>query len=165
MMKNARILAATAAALTVGLVSACGTSTPVQPVAADSNCTEVAKPSDPHGLIGNEWPWMPSCDVLSDVTPGVDPQRAEAIVFDARQRVVAAKRNISVLAMVGNKESDPEALTEFHGRIENVRGRLADDLVDSTLALKGTPPEGFSLDYVRGGTIHSASPGLTGQGR
>lgn len=189
-MKNARILAA-ASALAVGL-TACGGSTPsAAPVLADKNCTELAKPSDPHGLIGNEWPW-PACNALSDVTPGVDPQRAEAIVFDARQHVAAAKRNIAVLATVGNKETDPDALTEFHGRIENVRGRLADDLMRSRAALEGHAPEGFALDYrnspnpmscadawdfdkciATGGRdkgvfpyeTHTASPGMTGAGR
>lgn len=146
-MKNSRILAAASTMMAVGLMTACGGSTPsASPIPPDKNCTELAKPSDPHGLIGNEWPW-PACSALDDVQPGVNQERAEAVVFDARQRVAAAKRNIAVLATVGNKETDPEALTEFHGRIENVRGRLASELVDSTLALKGTPPEGFALDY------------------
>ncbi|CPX22466.1 Uncharacterised protein [Mycobacteroides abscessus] len=193
-MKHNRIaVAAASAALVVGL-AACGhTSTPTaQPVPADSNCAEVARPNDPHGLIGNEWPW-PACSALSDVTPGVDPQRAAAVVFDARQRVAAAKRNIAVLATVGNRENDPDALTEFHGRIENVRGRLADDLMASRLALQGTPPAGFSLDYSKTHDpsktcadawdvakciathgadkgafpyeMHTASPGMTGEGR
>ncbi|SIG37508.1 Uncharacterised protein [Mycobacteroides abscessus subsp. abscessus] len=191
-MKN-RILAGLAAsALTVGL-SACGhASTPsASPVPPDKDCTELARPSDPHGLIGNEWPW-PSCDALSDVTPGVDQARAEAIVFDARQHVAAAKRNIAVLATVGNKETDPEERAQFHGRIENVRGRLADDLMNSRLALQGTPPAGFALGYTKhhdplscsdawdfekcietGGRdkgafpyeTHTASPGMTGEGR
>ncbi|SKO98094.1 hypothetical protein [Mycobacteroides abscessus] len=191
-MKNARILALASSAAVVGLMTACGTSTPsASPVPADKNCTELARPADPHNLIGREWPW-PACSALDDVTPGVDPQRAEAIVFDARQRVAAAKRNIAVRATVGNKETDPDALTEFHGRIENVRGRLADDLMASRLALQGTPPAGFSLDYRNspnplscadawdfekcietGGRdkgvfpyeTHTASPGMTGEGR
>lgn len=189
MKKNVILAAVAASTLAVGL-AACGShSTPAaQPVPPDRNCTELAKPADPHGLIGNEWPW-PACSALSDVIPGVDQARAEAIVFDARQHVAAAKRNISLLATVGNKETDPEALTQFHDRIENVRGRLADDLMASSLALKGTPPQGFSLAYRNGpnplscsdawdfdkcistggkdkGTFpyetHSASPGLTG---
>lgn len=184
MKKNARILAATvASALTVGL-SACGhDSTPTaSPIGADKDCTELARPADPHGLIGREWPW-PACSALSDVTPGVDESRAAEIVYDARQRVVAAKRNISVLATVGNKEADPEALAEFHDRIENVRGQLADDLMASHAALEGNPPQGFSLAYTRHSDEdktcadawdfkacvserpHSASPGLTGGGR
>lgn len=191
MKKKKNLILAAASAAVVGL-TACGTSTPsASPIPADSNCTELAKPADPHGLIGNEWPW-PACSALSDVTPGVDQARAAEIVFDARQHVAAAKRNISVLATVGNKETDPEALTEFHGRIESVRGRLADDLMNSRLALQGTPPDGFSLDYSKtsnpkscadawdfqrciatGGRdkgtfpyeTHTASPGLTGTGR
>ncbi|KRQ26390.1 hypothetical protein AOT83_19200 [Mycobacteroides sp. H001] len=96
----------------------------------------------------------------------MDQQRAEAVVFDARQHVVAAKMAISMMATTGNKDSSPDAQAKYHSYIQDARGRLAGALVDSTLALKGTPPEGFSLDYVRGGTIHSASPGLTeGQGR
>ncbi|SLI41298.1 Uncharacterised protein [Mycobacteroides abscessus subsp. massiliense] len=146
MKKN--LMLAAASTLTVGLLAACGsTSAPsASPVPADKDCTELARPADPHNLIGREWPW-PACSALDDVQPGVNQERAEAVVFDARQRVAAAKRNIAVLATVGNGENDPEALTEFHGRIENVRGRLADDLMASRLALQGTPPEGFSLDY------------------
>lgn len=145
MKKN--LMLAAASTLAVGL-SACGSaSTPTaSPIPADKDCAEITKPSDPRGLIGREWPW-PACSALDDVQPGVNQERAEAVVFDARQRVAAAKRNIAVLATVGNRENDPEALTEFHGRIENVRGRLADDLMASRLALQGTPPEGFSLDY------------------
>lgn len=191
-MKKNLMLAAASAAV-VGL-TACGGSTPsASPVPPDKDCTELAKPNDPHNLIGREWPW-PACNALSDVTPGVDPQRAEDIVFDARQRVAAAKRNISVLATVGNRETDPVAQAQFHGRIESVRGRLADDLMNSRLALQGTPPEGFSLDYSKhpnplscadawdfdnciatGGKdkgsppwylqTHSASPAWTGEGR
>ncbi|SHO82649.1 hypothetical protein [Mycobacteroides abscessus] len=191
-MKKNLILAASTLAV-VGL-TACGNDTPVaQPIPADKDCTELAKPNDPHNLIGNEWPWA-ACDALSDVQPGVDQARAEAIVLDARQRVAAAKRNISTLATVGNRETDPVALTQFHDRIEDVRGRLADDLMASSLALKGTPPQGFRLAYSKTydpsktcsdawdfdkciatdgkdkGTFpyetHTASPGVTeGQGR
>lgn len=149
-MANIRILAATAASMAAVGLAACGSpSAPVaQPVPADKDCTERARPADPHNLIGREWPW-PACSALDDVQPGVNQERAEAVVFDARQRVAAAKRNIAVLATVGNRENDPEALTEFHGRIENVRGRLADDLMASRLALQGTPPQGFELDYTK----------------
>ncbi|MBN7493068.1 hypothetical protein I3U56_21675 [Mycobacteroides abscessus subsp. abscessus] len=194
-MKKSTILAAVAAsaALTVGLAACGNTSTPsASPVAPDKDCTELARPADPHNLIGREWPW-PACSALDDVQPGVNQERAEAVVFDARQRVAAAKRNIAVLATVGNRENDPDALTEFHGRIENVRGRLADDLMASRLALQGTPPAGFSLDYSKTHDpsktcadawdvakciathgadkgafpyeMHTASPGMTGEGR
>ncbi|MBV0918215.1 hypothetical protein KC238_13240 [Mycobacteroides chelonae] len=182
-MKNLILAATAASALAVGL-AACGShSTPTaSPIPTDKNCTELARPADPRGLIGHEWPW-PACSALSDVKPQVDQQRAEAIVFDARQRVAAAKRNIATLATVGNKETDPEALTEFHSRIENVRGQLADDLMASHAALEGHAPEGFTLAYAKnadeGKTCadaldfqacvserpHSASPGVTGGGR
>lgn len=179
-MRKNLILAATAASMVVGL-SACGhDSTPTaSPIGADKDCTELARPADPKGLVGHEWPW-PACDALSDVTPGVGQQRAAEIVYDARQRVVAAKRNISVLAVVGNRETDPEALAEFHSRIENVRGQLADDLMAAHAALEGHAPEGFSLVYtkhsdegktcadamdfkacVSDARVHSASPGVT----
>lgn len=193
MKKNLILATVAASTLAVGL-SACGSaSTPTaSPIPADKDCAEITKPSDPRGLIGREWPW-PSCSALSDVTPGVDQARAEAIVFDARQRVAAAKRNISVLATVGNRETDPVAQAQFHDRIQDVRGRLAGELIDSTLALKGTPPEGFSLDYSKHPNplscsdawdfhrclathgadkgqpppylIHTASPAWTGAGR
>lgn len=163
-MKNIRILALVACVATVGL-SACGTSTPTaSPVPADKDCTEVARPSDPHGLIGRDgWPF-PACSALSDVQPGVDQARAAEIVYDARQRVVAAKREIVLLAAQGNQATDPQQATGFRDRIEDVRGRIADDLMRSSLALKGTPPQGFSLAYVRGETVHSASPAWTGGG-
>lgn len=171
-MKN-RILAATAASLVAVGLSACGshTSEPVaQPIGADPNCTELARPADPHGLIPSDgWPW-PACDALSDVQPGVDQARAAEIVYDARARVAAAKRSISLLAAQGNQlasiETNSDAtVADYRGRIEDVRGRIAADLVNSTLALKGTPPAGFSLGYVRGEDVHSASPIWTGQGR
>lgn len=179
MKKN--IIAATAASLVAVGLAACGhdSAPEAQPIGADKDCTELAKPADPKGLIGREWPW-PACDALSDVTPGVGQQRAAEIVYDARQRVVAAKRNIAILTVVGNKETDPEALAEFHSRIENVRGQLADDLMASHAALEGHAPEGFTLAYskhsnegktcsdaldfqacVSDARVHSASPGLT----
>lgn len=169
-MKN-RILAAVAAsALTVGL-SACGhTEHAAQPIPADSNCVEVAKPSDPHGLVPSDgWPW-PACDALSDVQPRVDQQRAEAVVYDARARVSAAKREISLLASQGNQLADIETnsdatVADYRGRISDTRGRIAQDLMNSRLALQGTPPQGFALAYVKGETVHSASPIWTGGGR
>lgn len=170
-MKKNLILAAITASAVVGL-AACGshTSEPVaQPIGADPNCTELARPADPHGLIPSDgWPW-PACDALSDVQPGVDQARAAEIVYDARARVAAAKRSISLLAAQGNQlasiETNSDAtVADYRGRIEDVRGRLADDLMVSSLALKGTPPQGFSLAYVRGETVHSASPAWTGGG-
>lgn len=171
MKKNIRILALiTVSAATVGL-AACGTDTPVaRPIGADKNCVEIARPADPHGLIPSDgWPF-PACSALSDVTPGVDQQRAEAVVYDARQRVSAAKRSISLLAAQGNQlasiETNSDAtVTQYRDRISDTRGRIAQDLMNSTLALKGTPPEGFSLGYVRGEDVHSASPLWNGQGR
>ncbi|RIS84039.1 hypothetical protein [Mycobacteroides abscessus] len=170
MKKNARILAATAASMVVGL-SACSTSEPTaQPIAADQNCVEIAKPSDPHGLIGRDgWPF-PACSVLSDVTPGVGQARAVAVVYDARQRVAAAKREISLLAAQGNQLADIETnsdatVADYRGRISDTRGRIAQDLMNSRLALQGTPPQGFALAYVKGETVHSASPIWTGGGR
>lgn len=189
-MKNL-ILATASAALVVGL-AACGSTSTPSAVPPDKDCAELSKPADPHNLIGPEWPW-PACNTLSDVTPGVDKDRAEAIVFDARQHVVEAKHHIALLVGTGNKETNPEERAQFRDRIQDVRGRLASQLVDSTLALQGTPPEGFALGYTKhhnplscsdawdfdkciatGGKdkgvfpyeTHSASPGLTeGQGR
>ncbi|WP_211278473.1 hypothetical protein, partial [Mycobacteroides immunogenum] len=169
-MKNIRILAVAASTAVVGL-SACGTSTPTaSPVPADSNCVEVAKPSDPHGLIGRDgWPW-PACNALSDVTPGVDQKRAQEIVYDARARVFAAKRAISLLASQGNQlagivTDSTATVADYRGRISDTRGRIAQDLMNSRLALRGTPPQGFALAYVKGETVHSASPIWTGGGR
>lgn len=164
-MKKNLILAATASTLAVGL-AACGSHSTLtaSPVPADKDCTEVTRPSDPNGLIGRDgWPF-PACSALSDVQPGVDQARAAEIVYDARQRVVAAKREIVLLAAQGNQATDPQQATGFRDRIEDVRGRIADDLMRSSLALKGTPPQGFSLAYVRGETVHSASPAWTGGG-
>lgn len=181
-MKKNMVAASAALALTVGL-SACGSHPEAQPIPADKGCTEVARPSDPHGLIGNEWPWMSACSALSDVQPAVDQARADSIVFDARQHVDEAKRHISILSTMGNKESDPEVQADYRHRIEVVRGHLAEALMDSSLALRGTPPAGFALGYTKNwdesktcsGAMdfdkciserpHSASPGLTGGGR
>ncbi|WP_100485826.1 hypothetical protein [Mycobacteroides abscessus] len=170
-MMNARILAATAASLVAVGLAACSTSAPAaQTIGADPNCVEIAKPSDPHGLIPSDgWPW-PACDALSDVTPGVNTAKAESIVYDARQHVVAAKRAISLLAAQGNQLADivtdsTATVTQYRDRISDTRGRIADDLMASRLALQGTPPQGFALAYVKGETVHSASPIWTGRGR
>ncbi|AWG55009.1 hypothetical protein [Mycobacteroides abscessus] len=167
-MKN-RILAATVASAAVVGLAACGhDSTPeAHPIPADKNCVELARPADPHGLIPSDgWPF-PACSALSDVTPGVDESRAAAIVYDARARVSAAKREISLLASQGNELADivtdsTATVTQYRDRISDTRGRLAQDLMNSRLALQGTPPQDFHLGYVRGGDVHSASPGLTG---
>ncbi|WP_100459274.1 hypothetical protein [Mycobacteroides abscessus] len=170
-MKKNRILAATAASLVAVGLAACGhTSEPAaQPIGADKDCTELARPADPKGLIGHEWPW-PACAALSDVQPGVGQQRAVEIVYDARQRVAAAKREISLLAAQGNQLADIETnsdatVADYRGRISDTRGRIAQDLMNSRLALQGTPPQGFALAYVKGETVHSASPIWTGRGR
>lgn len=171
-MKKNRILAAVAASTVAVGLAACGShSAPeAQPIPPDKNCVEVAKPSDPHGLIGRDgWPF-PACSALSDVTPGVDQGRAQEIAYDARQRVVAAKREIIFLAAQGNQLADIETnsdatVADYRGRIEDVRGRIAQDLMNSRLALQGTPPKDFALGYVKGEAVHSASPGLTGGGR
>ncbi|OHU38977.1 hypothetical protein BKG80_10870 [Mycobacteroides chelonae] len=169
MMKNL-MLAAAVAASTVGLMTACGNDTPAaQPIPTDKGCVEIAKPSDPHGLIPSDgWPF-PACSALSDVTPGVDQARAVAVVYDARQRVVAAKRAISLLAAQGNQlagivTNSDATVADYRGRIEDVRGRIAQDLMNSRLALQGTPPKDFALGYVKGGDVHSASPIWTGGG-
>lgn len=171
MKKNARILALiTVSAATVGL-AACSTSEPAaQPVPPDKNCTELARPADPKGIIPSDgWPF-PACSALSDVQPGVDQARAAEIVYDARQRVTAAKRAISLLATQGNQLADivtdsDATVAGFRDRISDTRGRIADDLMNSRLALQGTPPKDFHLGYVRGEDIHSASPLWKGQGR
>ncbi|WP_457125839.1 hypothetical protein [Mycobacteroides abscessus] len=160
------IVAATVASMAVGLVACGHDSTPAaQLIGADKNCVEVAKPADPHGIIPSDgWPF-PACSALSDVQPGVDQARAAAVVYDARARVVAAKREIIFLAAKGNQATDPQQATGFRDRISDARGRIADDLMNSRLALQGTPPQGFSLAYVRGEDTHTASPLWTGQGR
>lgn len=170
MKKN--IIAATSAALVAVGLAACGShSTPeAQPIPPDKGCVEIAKPSDPHGLIPSDgWPW-PACNALSDVQPGVDENRAAAIVYDARARVAAAKRAISLLAAQGNQlagivTNSDATVAGFRDRISDTRGRIADDLMNSRLALQGTPPAGFSLGYVKGEDVHSASPLWNGQGR
>ncbi|MDO3013223.1 hypothetical protein P5V34_04380 [Mycobacteroides abscessus subsp. abscessus] len=170
MKKNLIVAASATLALSVGL-AACGSAgaPAAQPVPPDKNCTELAKPADPHGIIPSDgWPW-PACSALSDVTPGVDTAKAESIVYDARQRVVAAKRAISLLAAQGNQLADivtdsTATVTQYRDRISDTRGRIADDLMASRLALQGTPPQGFALAYVKGTNIHSASPAWTGGG-
>ncbi|MBE5451219.1 Uncharacterised protein [Mycobacteroides abscessus subsp. abscessus] len=166
------IIAATAASLVAVGLAACGShSAPeASPIPTDKGCVEIAKPSDPHGLIPSDgWPF-PACSALSDVQPGVDQGRAQEIAYDARQRVVAAKREIIFLAAQGNQLVDIETnsdatVADYRDRISDVRGRIADDLMASSLALKGTPPAGFELAYVKGNDIHSASPAWTGRGR
>lgn len=171
MKKNIRILALTVmSAATVGL-AACGshTSAPeAQPLPdvfpAEKQCQDIPRPSDPHGLLGNNWPKDDSCAIFNLNHPGagVTDGQAERIVYDARMKALMGKRDISMLARQGNAQMDNPAgvITDFKDAITERRAALKAELTDSGLALQGRAPEGFRIEYVKGGP-HSASPGLT----
>ncbi|SHP92621.1 hypothetical protein [Mycobacteroides abscessus] len=159
MTKKSLILAAASAALTVGL-AACGhASTPeaqhgAQPFPAERACADIPKPSDPHGLIGDNWLRDNPCAVFNMNSPGagVDSEQGARIVYDARMKALAGKRDIAVLARQGNAQiSTPTGVvTDFKGVIAQRRAALKQELTDSGLALQGKAPEGFHISYLKG---------------
>ncbi|PVB10693.1 hypothetical protein [Mycobacteroides abscessus] len=169
-MKN-RILAVAASALTVGL-AACGSHTsapeaqgPLPDVfPAEQGCADIPKPADPHGLIGDEWLNDNACAVFNMNRPGVgvDSEQGVRIVYDARMKALAGKRDIALLARQGNAQiSAPSGVkTDFKSVIAQRRASLKAELTASGLALQGRAPEGFRISYLKG-EAHSASPGLT----
>ncbi|SKG53722.1 Uncharacterised protein [Mycobacteroides abscessus subsp. massiliense] len=179
-MKNIRILAAITASTvaTVGL-SACGTSTPAAQPSPDvfpveRACADVSRPADPHGLIGDNWLADNACAVFNMNRPGagVDGDQAAKIVYDARMKALAGKRDIAILARQGTEQADnPNGVTtDFKGAIAQRRASLKAEINASGLALQGKAPEGYSIEYVKNSDAsnshvddrpHSASPGLT----
>ncbi|WP_078314936.1 hypothetical protein [Mycobacterium sp. D16Q16] len=166
MKKN--IIAATAVLAMVGL-SACGhdsapeTQHGAQPFPREQQCADVSRPADPHGLIGNNWLNDNACAIFNMNRPGagVDPSQAEKIVYDARMRALAGKRDLALLVRQGNAQMDNPAgvITDFKGVISERRASLKAELTDSGLALQGKAPQGFRIEYLKGGAP-SASPGL-----
>lgn len=157
-MKNLILAAVAASTLTVGL-SACGTSTPAAQPSPDvfpveRACADVSRPADPHGLIGDNWLADNACAVFNMNRPGadVDSAQAERIVYDARMRALAGKRDIALLARQGNAQiGAPGGLeTDFKGAISERRAALKQELDASSLALQGKAPEGFRIEYLKG---------------
>lgn len=170
---NARILALTVMSAAMVGLSACGshTSAPeAQPLPdvfpVERACADIPKPADPHGLIGDNWLKDNPCAVFNMNRPGegVDSEQAAKIVYDARMKALAGKRDISLLARQGNAEiSTPGGLsTDFKSVITQRRASLKQELTDSGLALQGKAPQGFRIEYLKNTDgPHSASPGLT----
>ncbi|MBN7314912.1 hypothetical protein [Mycobacteroides abscessus] len=160
-MKKNMVAASAALALTVGL-SACGshTSAPeaqgplpdVFPV--ERACADIPRPTDPHGLIGDNWLKDNPCAIFNLNHPGtgVDSGQAEKIVYDARMRALAGKRDLTLLARQGNAQiSAPSGVeTDFKSVIAQRRAALKQELDASSLALQGKAPEGYSISYLKG---------------
>lgn len=167
-MKNLILALTVMSAATVGL-TACGhTSTPAAQSVPDvfpieRGCADVSRPADPHGLIGDNWLTDDACAIFNMNRPGagVDAEQAAKIVYDARMRALAGKRDISLLARQGSAQiSTPSGLeTDFKSAITERRAALKQELNASGLALQGRAPEGYSIAYLKG-EAHSASPGL-----
>ncbi|WP_100481099.1 hypothetical protein [Mycobacteroides abscessus] len=165
------IIAATAASLVAVGLAACGshTSAPeAQPLPdvfpTERACADIPKPSDPHGLLGNNWLTDNPCAVFNMNRPGagVDAEQGAKIVYDARMRALAGKRDLALLVRQGNAQiSTPSGLpTDFKSAISERRAALKQELTDSGLALQGRAPEGFRIAYLKN-SAPSASPGLT----
>ncbi|AMT69290.1 MULTISPECIES: hypothetical protein [Mycobacteroides] len=160
-MKKNMVAASAALALTVGL-SACGshTSAPeaqgplpdVFPV--EQGCTDIPKPSDPHGLIGDNWLKDNPCAIFNMNRPGagVDSEQGVRIVYDARMKALAGKRDLALLARQGTEQADnPNGVTtDFKGAIAQRRASLKAEINASGLALQGKAPEGFRISYLKG---------------
>ncbi|ANO18562.1 Uncharacterised protein [Mycobacteroides abscessus subsp. abscessus] len=169
-MKKNLILATTSAALVAVGLAACGhDSDPAaqpgtQPFPAEHACADIPRPADPHGLLGNNWLNDNPCAVFNMNRPGadVDSEQAARIVYDARMRALAGKRDIALLARQGNAQiGAPGGLeTDFKSVIAQRRAALKAELNASGLALQGRAPEGFRIEYLKN-SAPSASPGLT----
>ncbi|MBL3752689.1 hypothetical protein [Mycobacteroides abscessus] len=158
---NARILALTVMSAAMVGLSACGshTSAPeAQPLPdvfpVERACADIPKPADPHGLIGDNWLTDNACAIFNMNRPGegVTDDQAEKIVYDARMRALAGKRDISLLSRQGNAQiSTPSGVeTDFKGAISQRRAALKQELDASSLALQGRAPEGYSIAYLKG---------------
>ncbi|MDO3129685.1 hypothetical protein P5V43_21495 [Mycobacteroides abscessus subsp. bolletii] len=167
-MKHTRILALAASTVTVGLLAACGTtSTPsvpgAQPFPRERQCQDIQRPADPHGFIGDHWFKDDACSILNmnNPGPGVDPDQAARIVYDARMRMLMGKRDIAMLAIEGSKQLDhPSGVTtDFASVIAQRYSTVKDEVNASRAALGGHAPEGFKVTIVKG-DVPSASPGL-----
>ncbi|AGM27702.1 hypothetical protein I3U61_21830 [Mycobacteroides abscessus subsp. massiliense] len=157
MKKN--IIATTSAALVAVGLSACGTNTPAAQPSPDvfpteQGCSDIPRPSDPHGLIGDNWLKDNACAVFNMNRPGVgvDPSQAEKIVYDARMKALAGKRGIALLARQGNAQtSAPSGVeTDFKSVIAQRLASLKAELTNSGLALQGQAPQGYSISYLKG---------------
>lgn len=158
-MKKNLMLALGVSLVAVGL-DACGShSAPeAQPLPdvfpAERACADIPKPSDPHNLIGDNWLTDNACAVfnMNNPGPGVDPDQAARIVYDARMRAFMGKRDIAILVRQGNAQiSTPSGVeTDFKGAIAQRRAALKQELTDSGLALQGKAPEGFHIEYLKG---------------
>lgn len=160
-MKKNLILAATAvSALTVGLLSACGTdSAPsAQPdlFPREQQCQDIKRPkNDPHNLIGSHWFTDDACNILNSNRPGagVDPEQADAIVYDARMKLMMGKRDVySLVVFLANKQAEnPSGVnTDFAGVIAQRYSTIKDEMDASRAALAGHAPEGYRIDFLKG---------------
>ncbi|SII09553.1 Uncharacterised protein [Mycobacteroides abscessus subsp. abscessus] len=154
------IIAATSAALVAVGLAACGHSSApeAQPLPdvfpAERACADVPRPSDPHNLIGDNWLNDNPCAVFNMNRPGagVDGDQAAKIVYDARMKALAGKRDIALLARQGTEQADnPNGVTtDFKGAIAQRRASLKAEINASGLALQGKAPEGFHISYLKG---------------
>lgn len=158
-MKNARILAAAASTLAaVGLMTACGTSTPsAQPdqFPREKQCQDIQRPSDPHNVIGNNWFTDDACSILNSNRPGagVDADQARAIVYDARMKMMMGKRDIYALVVfLANDQLDhPSGVTtDFAGLIARRYSTITKEVNDARDALGGHAPEGYRIFFLKG---------------
>ncbi|MBN7467063.1 hypothetical protein ACM0AZ_12650 [Mycobacteroides abscessus subsp. massiliense] len=158
-MKNLILALTVMSAATVGL-AACGSpSTPeAQPLPdvfpAERACADVPRPSDPHNLIGDNWLNDNPCAIFNLNHPGegVDAEQAARIVYDARMKALAGKRDIALLARQGSAQiNTPSGLqTDFKSVIAQRRASLKAELDASSLALQGRAPQGYSISYLKG---------------
>ncbi|QSN22138.1 hypothetical protein I3U41_05880 [Mycobacteroides abscessus subsp. abscessus] len=158
-MKKNLMLALGVSLVAVGL-AACGShSAPeAQPspdvFPAERACADIPKPSDPHGLIGDNWLKDNACAVFDMNRPGegVDGDQAAKIVYDARMKAFIGKRDIALLVRQGNAQiSTPGGMsTDFKSVIAQRRASLKQELTASGLALQGKAPEGFRIEYLKG---------------
>lgn len=161
-MKKHTILAAVAASATMVGLSACGHgSTPSATPSADlfpreQQCQDIKRPkNDPHNLIGSHWFNDDACNIFNVTRPGagVDADQADAIVYDARMKLLLGKRDIAQLVVfLANDQLDhPTGVTtDFTGIIAQRYSSIKDEMDASRDALGGHAPEGYRIDFLKG---------------
>ncbi|SLI42487.1 hypothetical protein [Mycobacteroides abscessus] len=160
-MKKNRILAAVAASAALVGLSACGhASTPSaslkpDPFPRETQCQDIQRPNDPHGLIGSHWFTDDACNIFNMNHPGegVDADQAAAIVYDARMKLMMGKRDIAQLVVfLANDQLDhPTGVnTDFAGLIARRYSTITKEVNDARDALGGHAPEGYRIFFLKG---------------
>lgn len=164
-MKHNKVIGAAAVVMIAVGLSACGSHD-----AADSAldqkgrfpmeepCRHSSAP-DPYDLrLGPTLKTEDHCLVMLNSEPGegVSPERAQAIVWDARRKAEGAEWRIANLITLATRTIDAASAEQKSPLIERFRGQVAEqvyranqEIAHSSLALGGKPQPGFEIRWVQ----------------